>query len=375
MELVTTCLNCGNRYRWDDKVSTTGMPDCPSCGFNNQTGKKGSEKTGKYPEGLAGALLHLDSRGDDAVEEILALASQSDRKSLAIVEDALVFLAGKKLTYFTPGPRIQTGSEVYSPESYAALLKSLTNKARKEYLLNNAAETQDEIIRITGHIEYNAGSFFNNIREAGGQEALKIVQLLDTHAKVQARLMHMGVLGRRELTWETPVYKDKKVDIKSYKIYQIILMTFFGMLGSLLIGFIFLGEYFNPLIFGLFGSLFFSILENKNKREQFLVITIIMVLYFTILNLSWAYNQFINRNDKIKFYNRSFALALFFGLINSVFSIIVLIIDTNLKITPLYFIYYSARDGILIGLGIGLGIDFYLQNKKQIFNLLELKIN
>ncbi len=203
MELVTECLNCGSRYRWDNEVSTTGMPDCPACGFNNQTSRQGSEKGGKYPEGLAGALLHRGSRGDDAVEELLTLASQGDRKSLAIVEEALVFIAGKKLTYFTPGPRVQTGTDVYGSKSYGNLLKSLTSKARKKCLIDNAAETQDEIIRITGHIEFNAGSFFNRIREAGGQEALKIVQLLDTHVKVQARLIHKGVLARRESIWET----------------------------------------------------------------------------------------------------------------------------------------------------------------------------
>jgi hypothetical protein len=202
MELVTECLNCGSRYRWDNEVSTTGMPDCPACGFNNQTGKQGGEKTGKYPEGLAGALLHRGSRGDDAVEELLTLASQGGRNSLAIVEETLVFLAGKKLTYFTPGPRVQTGAEVYGSKSYGTLLKSLTSKAREKCLLDNATETQDEIIRITGHIEYNDGSFFNKIREAGGQEALKIVQLLDTHVKVQARLIHMGVLSHRESIME-----------------------------------------------------------------------------------------------------------------------------------------------------------------------------
>jgi len=207
MKLVTECSNCGSRFAWDNEVSTTGMPDCPACGFNNQTGRQGSKKGGIYPEGLAGALLHRGSKGDDAAEELLTLASQGERKSLAIVEEALVFLAGKKLTYFTPGPRVQTGADVYGSKSYGDLLKSLTSKARGKSLLDNAAETQDEIIRIMGHIEFNFGTFVNKIREAGGQEALKSVQLLDTHVKVQARLIHKGVLSRRESIWETPKIK------------------------------------------------------------------------------------------------------------------------------------------------------------------------
>jgi len=108
------------------------MPDCPACGFNNQTGRQVGEEGGQYPEGLAGALLHRGSTGDDAVEEALTLASQGNRKSLAIVEEALVFLAGKKLTYFTPGPRVQTGADVYDSKFYGELLKSLSSKARKK---------------------------------------------------------------------------------------------------------------------------------------------------------------------------------------------------------------------------------------------------
>jgi len=44
MELITTCLNCGNLFRWDDTFwKGVGMPNCPKCGFNNQTGQKGKE--------------------------------------------------------------------------------------------------------------------------------------------------------------------------------------------------------------------------------------------------------------------------------------------------------------------------------------------
>ena len=85
------------------------------------------------------------------------------------------------------------------------------------------------------------------------------------------------------------------------------------------------------------------------------------------------YHQFIKRNTQIKYYLRSFALVLFYGLLNTVFIGIVFIINANAGFPPIDFIYARARDGILIGFGIGLGIDFYLQNKKQLFSLLNIK--
>ena len=179
-------------------------------------------------------------------------------------------------------------------------------------------------------------------------------------------------------------------------------MTFFGLLGSILVGFIF----FNTLIFistnsnfqfvmtGLYGSLFFSLLEYKNRREKLFAILILLILQliiFTGRHLILAYiirdvfymgsifisiklyHQFIKRNTKIKFYLRSSALALFYGLIYTVFISIVFLINAKVSLPPFAFIYAVARAGILIGLGIGLGLDFYLQNEKSLFKLLKIK--
>ena len=190
--------------------------------------------------------------------------------------------------------------------------------------------------------------------------------------------------------------------MKSEKIYQILLMTFFGMLGSIVIGFIF----FNTSIFiptranfqfvmsGLYGSLFFSLLEYRNAKDQVYALLVILVLgliIFTGKKLSVAYiirdlfylgalflsvklyHQFIKRNTGIKLYLRCFALVLFYGLINPVFVSIVFLINAHRGFPPIALIYTLAKDGILIGLGIGVGIDFYLQNKKHLFNLLKIK--
>ncbi len=46
MQLITTCNNCGSSFQWDDTYwNGLGMPDCPSCGFNNQTGKIGKKES------------------------------------------------------------------------------------------------------------------------------------------------------------------------------------------------------------------------------------------------------------------------------------------------------------------------------------------
>jgi hypothetical protein len=153
---------------------------------------------------LVAELLEQGEKGDNAIDAVLALAGSGDVQALRIVEAALEHHGKKKMAYFTPGPRVESGTDVYSSRVYEKLLKSLTTKARRKTLLNNAAETQDEIIRTLHHIEADAGSFLNKIREAGGLEAVKIVQLLDTHVKVQAHLIHNGVLEPRESIWETP---------------------------------------------------------------------------------------------------------------------------------------------------------------------------
>ena len=190
--------------------------------------------------------------------------------------------------------------------------------------------------------------------------------------------------------------------MKKNKFYQFFLITFFGMLGSILIGLIFFGTSifvptrtsFQFVMSGLYGSLFFSLLEFSDIKELIYAILVILILQliifsgrdvsiiFVIRDLFYLgalflsiklYHQFIKRNTGIKLYLRSFALVLFYGVINAVFVSIVFLINAHRGFPPIALIYAFARDGILIGLGIGLGIDFYLQNKKHLFNLLKIK--
>jgi len=49
------------------------------------------------------------------------------------------------------------------------------------------------------------------------------------------------------------------------------------------------------------------------------------------------------------------------------------IFSTNGSFPEANIIYYISRIAGLIGLGIGLGIDFYFQNKTLLLNLLKIK--
>lgn len=190
--------------------------------------------------------------------------------------------------------------------------------------------------------------------------------------------------------------------MKHSKMDQIFLMTLGGMLGSILIGFIFFNtSIFSPtqsnfqfVTYGFIGALFFGLLEYKSLKEQILGIILILFLNLVIFSgrsLSIAYlirdvlfigslilsvklyYQFIKKNPQIKLYLRSFALALIYGLINAVCGIIVYLVNAKAGFPPMDFIYLMARYGILIGFGIGLGTDFYFQNKKQLTGWMGIK--
>ena len=186
------------------------------------------------------------------------------------------------------------------------------------------------------------------------------------------------------------------------KTYQMILLTFFGMLGSLIIGFIFfktsIFAYSSPDIqfftAGLIGALFFSLFEYKSARTQIYSMIFILILHLIIFSgkhLSGIsivrdafylgglfltvkiYHLFIKKNPQIKYYLRSLALALFYGLLSSISIFCLFLIYSKGELPPLNLVYFTARNGILIGLGLGIGIDFFLQNKKHLLGLLKIK--
>lgn len=183
--------------------------------------------------------------------------------------------------------------------------------------------------------------------------------------------------------------------------YCIIFLTFFGLIGSILAGLIFYRKdvfvYTQPafqfIINGFIGALFFGLLEHTSVKTQIsgVIFMLIFVLLFSIkktpttayfirnifylggLLLSVKlYHQVIKRNSKIIIYLRSFLLVFFYSVLNVLSGILVYLINAKDGFPPLTFIYSLVLYGVLIGLGTGIGIDFYLQNEKRIFRYLRI---
>jgi hypothetical protein len=190
--------------------------------------------------------------------------------------------------------------------------------------------------------------------------------------------------------------------MKPEKTYQIILMTITGMLGSVLIGFIL----YNTSIFnvhrssfqfvacGFYGSLFFSLLEYESGKVQLgacIAMLFLNLVLFTGKSLSAPYIVrdffnlgglflllklyflFIKRYPDVRYYLRSLALACIYGLMDVLIVSLVYLINEKVYSPPLYVIYMVGRYGIYIGLGIGLGLDFYYQNRVRLSTLLKIK--
>ena len=137
--------------------------------------------------------------------------------------------------------------------------------------------------------------------------------------------------------------------MKSKKAYQIILMTLFGMVGSIIIGFIlfqqsiFVPTYakFQFVMSALYGSLFFSLIEYNSFRDQIfgvIILFFINLILFTGKHISIIYitrdffylgclflsikfySYLIKRFSQLKFYLRSIILVLIYGLFYGVIS-------------------------------------------------------
>ena len=186
--------------------------------------------------------------------------------------------------------------------------------------------------------------------------------------------------------------------MKKENIYQMMFLTFFGMLGSIIVGFVFFNKSifipansnFQFVVVGIVGSLFFSLLEFGSSKEQIFSMFFILVLHLIIftgryISLAFIirdvfylgaiflsikiYHSFLQRYPKLNYFLRSFALVLFYGVISTLFIIIVFMINTGAGFPPKGFLYIIARNSILIAVGVGLGIDFYLLNQKKIQGL------
>jgi hypothetical protein len=182
--------------------------------------------------------------------------------------------------------------------------------------------------------------------------------------------------------------------------YEILLIALIGMSGSVLTGLIMYGtSVFNPytsnfqfITAGLYGSLLFSILTYKGKKQQ--VFTMIGIFLFNLVIFSGRsvtiymalrdfvslaalfsaitiYYQFIHRYEKLKLFLRSFALSFIYGILAAAAGSFLYPVNTGI-LPPLQFIHFMAKYGILIGFGTGMAIDFYLQYKIPILRIFKV---
>ena len=173
------------------------------------------------------------------------------------------------------------------------------------------------------------------------------------------------------------------------------------LIGSILIGFIFYRKeifvYTKPafqfVFCGFAGALFFSLVEYKSVKDQIYSIVVLLILSLLSIGKSLTiayvirdilflgslllsiklYHQIIKRNLKIRFYLRNFILVTLYAIFNVSFGIIVYLINAKNGFPSIRLVYYLASYGALIGLGLGLGIDFFLQNEKRILKLFRIK--
>lgn len=179
------------------------------------------------------------------------------------------------------------------------------------------------------------------------------------------------------------------MDIKKLK--NLLMLSMSGIIVCIIIGFILAGLNaitpgkfaFQFTLYGIFGSLLYSVLKFTTKRD-FLFVTILFILFDTILlgggTLSkaiihgiyailfagaiWIHVTITPNENKSFDLSNIFSLA---GIVAVSFILIVLI----LNIFPNYQFEYSFLEGqtfigLLIGLGLGIGFRIYYRYLKTI---------
>jgi hypothetical protein len=191
--------------------------------------------------------------------------------------------------------------------------------------------------------------------------------------------------------------------MKLSKYQPMILLTLFGFAGSVLIGFLFydikIFVFKNPafqfIVIGFFGSVFFSLLKYRSIRDQLFGIAIIIFWDFVViigkplstamvvrdimflssmfLSVSLYYN-FIKRKPNMKYFIRSFTLGIIYSLLTILFGTVVYFINAQFNFPPSGFLYAIAKNSLLTGAGIGIGLDFYLHYENQILKFLKVSV-
>ncbi|MBI3124348.1 MAG: hypothetical protein HYZ10_08080 [Ignavibacteriales bacterium] len=146
---------------------------------------------------------------------------------------------------------------------------------------------------------------------------------------------------------------------------------------------------FQIVLFGLFGSVVYAVMNYRTSKEiiyvafQFLIITFIVraktfslntlitdvVLITAIYIAIYYYKLFTDKNSNLPLFFRAFILLVFFGLANVLGVVFLFLIHGSIfKISMAYLLFY-IKIPALIGLALGIGFDFFEKYKEKLLVL------
>lgn len=176
---------------------------------------------------------------------------------------------------------------------------------------------------------------------------------------------------------------------KTDNLLDIIFKVISGLIGSLVIGYLFFqlrifnfhNIFFSFVTGGIYGAVFFSLLQKFDFKKQLLILVAVVFIdiiimgkpyYFSFMLRDFvliiviflsikAYTSFITKNKNLPLFIRAFALPVIYAVIN-IGGVLVLVLISelvesyNLSYLP-GLLLINAEIAGLVGLGLGLGFD------------------
>ena len=187
---------------------------------------------------------------------------------------------------------------------------------------------------------------------------------------------------------------------KNQDIVDTIAKLFLGFLGSLIIGYLFFQQkifninntQFMYTALGIYGAIFFSLAIKLDLKKQILILISVIFLNIIIIGKLYhllslirdfvligiiflsikAYASFILKNKNIPLFLRAFGLAAIYVVFNAcgiliLFLLTIMIEGNKISYLPNLILVNSEMAG-LVGLGLGLGFDFWELIKSKFLN-------
>lgn len=176
---------------------------------------------------------------------------------------------------------------------------------------------------------------------------------------------------------------------KTDNLLDIIFKVISGLIGSLVIGYLFFqlrifnfhNIFFSFVTGGIYGAVFFSLLQKFDFKKQLLILVAVVFINIIIMGKPYyfsfmlrdfvliiviflsikAYTSFITKNKNLPLFIRAFALPVIYAVINigGVLALVLiseLVESYNLSYLP-GLLLINAEIAGLVGLGLGLGFD------------------